>query len=269
MEVSENKAVWDGKYHWADDGNEWSAPWGGVAHQWYGSIWPRIMPFVPVGRVVEIACGKGRMTHFLKDFASQYIGIDLSVECVEACRSRFANCSHMGFEVNDGLSLDVIPDGFADFVFSFDSLVHADTQTMTSYIQQLPRILSRGGVAFLHHSNVGAYEPMVKRIKKVPKLYGGLIRLGVLQKSHYWRDPLVSAKGCYEVVQAAGLHCVSQELIRWRDARVYCDAFTVVAQRNSSWSKRPYQMWRNPDFAREAGNLLRIAKHYHVPDLSV
>jgi hypothetical protein len=72
MEVSENKAVWDGKYHWADGGDEWSAPWGGVAHQWYGSILPRIMPFVPANHIVEIACGKGRMTQFLKDYACEY-----------------------------------------------------------------------------------------------------------------------------------------------------------------------------------------------------
>ena len=262
MELHENKMVWDGKYHWADAGDEWSAPWGGVAVHWHGSILPRILPFLPAGHIVEIACGKGRITQYLKDYARQYIGIDLSVECIDACRSRFADSAHTRFEVNDGVSLETVPDGYADFIFSFDSLVHVDPATLRSYIQQLSRVLSDEGVAFLHHSNVGAYASMIKRIRSVPKLYGGLIRLGLLQKSYYWRDPDVSAADIAAGIREAGLHCVSQELVRWRDANVYCDAFTVIARQGSSWSKGPVRMWRNARFAKEAANLRRITAHY-------
>jgi len=262
MELNENKAVWDGKYHWADGGDEWSAPWGGVAVHWHGSILPRILPFLPADHMVEIACGKGRITQYLKGYAREYIGIDLSEECIDACRSRFDDEPNARFEVNDGLSLETVPDGFADFVFSFDSLVHVDPATMRTYIQQLPRVLSEEGVAFLHHSNVGAYAQMIKRIQRVPKLYGGLIRLGMLSKSYYWRDPNASAMGIAEFVRDAGLHCVSQELVRWRDANVYCDAFTVIARPGSSWSKTPARIWRNANFAKEADTLHQITRHY-------
>ncbi|HMO50410.1 MAG TPA: class I SAM-dependent methyltransferase [Kiritimatiellia bacterium] len=262
MQVDENKAVWDGKYHWADQGDEWSEPWGGVANHWYGSILPRILPFVPVQRMVEIACGQGRITQFLKELTREYIGIDLSEQCIETCRSRFRDNAHMTFAVNDGKSLEAVPDGYADLVFSFDSLVHVDPETMSAYVHQLPRVLSDEGVAILHHSNVGAYDELIKKIRRVPKLYGGFIRLGLLEKSYYWRDPLASARSVAEAADAAGLHCVAQELVRWRESRIYCDAFTVIARKNSRWAKSATRIWRNPDFSREAANLARIASHY-------
>ena len=45
-----------------------------------------------------------------------------------------------------------------DLVFSFESLVHAGRDALEGYIPDIVARLAPGGVAFLHHSNLGAYD---------------------------------------------------------------------------------------------------------------
>ena len=67
VSVNYNKKWWGQDYDWSEAGDEWSRPWGGPEAQWYGSLYPRIHRFLPTGQVLEIACGHGRWTQFLKD----------------------------------------------------------------------------------------------------------------------------------------------------------------------------------------------------------
>ena len=140
--------------------------------QWYGTILPRIKSHVPTNRILEIGCGYGRWTQYLKDLCKNLIVIDLSEECIKASKQRFAECSHIEYHVNEGKSLDMIPNFSVDFVFSFDSLVHADEAVMKAYICQLHRIINNDGVAFIHHSNLGEYRTLYSRIRSIPKLEG-------------------------------------------------------------------------------------------------
>jgi hypothetical protein len=76
--IQENKRRWDGQYDWAMAGDEWSSQWGGPFMQWYGSIYPRVKAHLPTGRILEIACGFGRWTAFLKDLCEELVVLDLS-----------------------------------------------------------------------------------------------------------------------------------------------------------------------------------------------
>ncbi len=146
--IEENKSYFDNNYNWTNRGDEWSAAWGGPSMQWYGTILPRIKSYIPTNRILEIACGYGRWTQFLKDGCKTLVVIDISGECIRACKQRFSECSHIEYHVNDGKTLDMISDSSVDFLFSFDSLVHAGESVMKAYICQLQRILSNTGVAF-------------------------------------------------------------------------------------------------------------------------
>src|SRR4051812_46704386 len=153
-EVDKNLAVWSDAWDWGDRGDEWSTWWGGTPALWYGALLPRIHAFVPAGTVLEIAPGFGRWTQYLKDLAGHLILVDLADKCIEHCRTRFADAKNMEFHVNDGRSLPMVADGSVDFVFSWDSLVHADMDIIGDYVSELSRVLTPNGVAFLHHSNV-------------------------------------------------------------------------------------------------------------------
>ncbi len=148
-----NTTLWDQTYDWSLEGEEWSSWWGGSEAQWFGSIYPRIHRQLPASRILEIAPGHGRWTSYLLHYCESYVGIDLSGQAVDACKKRFASHPSAEFHRNDGLSLDAANDGEFDFIFSFDSLVHAEIEVLELYVPQLLRKLSSRGVAFIHHSN--------------------------------------------------------------------------------------------------------------------
>lgn len=229
--------------------------------QWYGAILPRIHRFVPTGSILEIACGYGRWTHFLKDLCRTLSVIDLSEECISACRERFSGCSHIGYHLNDGKSLDMVDDASIDFVFSFDSLVHADQSVLEAYIAQFSRILKPGGAAFIHHSNLGEYHSKFERIRQVPCLETLLTRLGFLDQNYHLRDVGVSAGLVEDLASRYGLSCLSQEIVHWGTKRYQIDCFSVLSLGDAP-SDSKSRVFRNPHFMQEAENLSRLARLY-------
>jgi SAM-dependent methyltransferase len=156
-DVNWNRESWDGRFDWANRGEEWSVAWGGSEPQWFGSLYPRLHRALPAKNILELAPGMGRWTRFLLPQCQRYLGIDLSLECVQGCQKIFADAGHARFLQNDGYSLDEAEDGGFDLIFSFDSLVHAEFDVFKTYVPQIVRKLSKDGVAFIHHSNMGAF----------------------------------------------------------------------------------------------------------------
>jgi ubiquinone/menaquinone biosynthesis C-methylase UbiE len=259
--IEDNVSSWDGGYNWKNRGDEWSSPWGGPFMQWYGSIYPRIKRHLPADSILEIACGYGRWTQYLKDMCEHLTAIDLSEECIRSCKLRFAKDSQIEYHVNDGKSLGMIPDDSINFVFSFDSLVHANETVIDAYLSQFARILKKDGVCFIHHSNLGEYHTLLSRFRRVPKLEGILARAGVLEKSLGWRDPKVDAKKVASFAERHGLRCVSQELVPWNTKRLYIDCMSTIVRKDSpiAWKNR---VLRNATFMQEANNLLRLSSLY-------
>ncbi len=258
--IQQNKQVWDGSYNWEDKGNEWSASWGGPEMQWHASLMPRLYPFLPAGTVLEIAPGYGRWTQFLKNHCERLHLVDLSRECISACQARFRGEAHLSYHVNDGLSLAMIEDDSIDLAFSFDSLVHAELEVLTAYLQQLRRKLRRDGVAFLHHSNVGALDPYLDAIKDLSKQQ--LEALGVERPLDHWRAHSVDAASFALAARQAGLQCINQEQINWIDTSFTIDCISIVTPPGSRWA-RPNRITRNPRFMEEAAHIARIASAYN------
>ena len=75
-----------------------------------------------------------------------------------ACQRRFVAANHAQFITNDGRSLETAKDQAFDLIFSFDLLVHAEYDILAAYIPQIVHKLSSVGVAFIHHSNLLAYN---------------------------------------------------------------------------------------------------------------
>lgn len=260
--VRDNERVWNDEYSWSHGGAEWSAPWRGPMTQWYGCILPRIAAFVPAKTILEIGPGFGRWTHYLAGLCQHLVLVDLSKRCIEHCRRRFA--SHMGisYHVNDGKSLRMIEDGSIDFAFSFDSLVHAEVDVTDAYLRELSAKLTDNGVAFLHHSNLGAYRRYFDLQRRVRTLRS-LARRGLIDW-HHSRGRTVTAERFHEQANRAGLRCIGQELITWVQTRRLIDAISVVT-RPGSVHDRPTQVWRNRGFMHEAKYLSRLSVLYGHP----
>lgn len=219
--------------------------------QWHTTIYPRIRCFLPAGTIVEIAPGRGRWTRFLLDHCERYIGIDLSRECITFCRERFGHIAHAEFHVNDGRSLAMVPPGEADFVFSFDSLVHAEPDVISDYVAELAEKLAPQGVAFLHHSNLGAHRKLSvnnrytqKLLNYLPGDRSALARF--IQLDRGWRTRTMTAARFADMCGASGLHCVGQEIVNW-DGPELIDCMSALARPGSKWD-RPNVVVENPRF---------------------
>jgi ubiquinone/menaquinone biosynthesis C-methylase UbiE len=145
--IFENRQQWDGPYDWSQEGDEWSEYWGTAHAQWIGCLLPRVSPLLK-GRILEIAPGHGRWTQFLLAHCTSLIGIDLAPSCIERCNKRFGQYPKLEFKVNDGLTFPMIEDRSIDFAFSFDSLVHAESDVMSSMRVSLRVCSRRAGSRF-------------------------------------------------------------------------------------------------------------------------
>jgi len=247
--VDENLKTWNETYRWIEQGDEWSRSWGGPSAQWFGTILPRLRTFVPTGTILEIAPGFGRWTQFLARLCDELVVVDLSTKCIEACRRRFAaDFPNIAYHVNDGRSLAMVPDDSVDLVFSFDSLVHVESEVLDAYLEQIATKLKPDGVAFLHHSNLGEYVD--ESTGRIPESMG---RAGS-------RDASVSGTRVIETGARASLCCLSQELVPWGGVELI-DAITVFARPGSRWGDQTVPM-RNPEFAAEVRYVRKLGQLY-------
>lgn len=254
--LADNRAMWGDWYAWGDGGEEWSAAWGGSEAQWTGTILPRIERFLPAARALEIAPGFGRWTHYLREHCGRLVVVDLSEACVGACRERFAGDERVECHVNDGRSLAMVQDASIDFVFTFDSLVHAEADVLEAYVHELARVLARTGTAFVHHSNAGEYRRHFERRRRLPRrLHGRLVASGRLDRLHR-RALDVSAGDIRRYCVEAGLRCVEQELVNWGGTRLI-DCFSTIVR--ATPSERPTRVVRNAGFMAEADEVRRRA----------
>lgn len=239
-----NASLWGTDYSWPGAGDEWSAPWGGSEPQWFGSLYPRLHRLLPAASILEIAPGHGRWTKFLLPACENYLGIDLNQSCADVCTTRFNQVPYARFESNDGMTLDAAEDGGYDFIFSFDSLVHAEIDVFHSYVPEILKKLKPNGTAFIHHSNHAA----------------GHLPQG--QHDHS-RASSVSAEAVAEIISASGGSVIVQEVITWIDAHLL-DCLTLFG-RGDSGRQAPAVQISNPHFGDEAG----LIANYQAPYSSI
>lgn len=128
--------------------------------QWERTIWP-IIKDEDFTSTLELACGHGRNTEFLRRYAKSIDLVDVNQTCVDACEKRFGaekdGCVFR-YHVTTGNSLPV-PSGSMSFVYTWDAMVHFDKLVVQDYVHDVFRALKPGGSAFLHHSNYGTVAP--------------------------------------------------------------------------------------------------------------
>ena len=261
--IKDNKIFWENPQYWEkiDDGDYWSRQWGSPSSQWVRTIFPRIHKYLPTGRILEIAPGFGRWTQYLKELCRELAVVDLSEICIERCRERFSSSKHIEYHVNDGKTLDMIPDKSIDFVFSFDSLVHADDGVIESYLTQLASKLKPNGVGWFHHSNLGEYKLFFPRNK--------VLRFGIsfglsnfLGFDRGGRDWTMTAKKFEQFTEKAGLQTISQEKINWLNRPYFLiDCISVFTPRNSQFA-RPNSILSNGHFMDEVNSARNLCVLY-------
>ena len=256
--VDDNEAVWTAGWDWSQQGDEWSSWWGGTDAMWFGALLPRIHQFVPAPTILEIAPGYGRWTQYLKELCERLVVVDMAENCIEHCKRRFAGTDTIEYHVNDGRSLDAVADDSVDFVFSFDSLVHADADVVEGYLGQLARKLKPNGVGFIHHSNLGAYRIAREVARRVPRrVLVPLTQRGVLIDLSAWRSETMTADRFATQCERVGLVCFAQESICWERGFYLLDTLSMFTPKGSQLA-RERRVVRNPMFRAEARRMANL-----------
>jgi SAM-dependent methyltransferase len=187
-----------------------------------------------------------------------FIGVDLNANCIDTCTRRFAASARMHFYRNDGKSLDMVPNNSIDFIFSLDSLVHAEADVIGAYLAQFNRILRPEGVAFIHHSNYGAFAvgSTVMALGRVRGLRHLLwrFRLGGIQPNYHWRAESMSAVRFRSLCTQHGTRCVEQEMVNW-GADFLNDCFSTVVRGDSLDWPQETRIIENFRFMEEAARI--------------
>jgi SAM-dependent methyltransferase len=264
--IEENLRSWNVDFDWSHE--DWAKSWGSAADMWYGFVYPRIWRFLPAPTILEIAPGFGRWTEFLLDHCDTLIGIDIADKCIDACRQRFADRPGAIFETNDGHSLPMVADSSVDFAFSLDSLVHVEADPLKGYLTELARVLKPDGVAFLHHSNYGAYFTHALPLQGAFNYLPWAVRLrlnqiGIPLGNPGWRAQSVSAARFNELCEKAGMRCLGQELVNWAGGVLLEDSISVVTRPGSRWD-RPNRVVKNRRFGLAARPIRRSALVYDL-----
>jgi ubiquinone/menaquinone biosynthesis C-methylase UbiE len=102
---------------------------------------------------LDFAAGHGRNSKHLLPLADRLTIVDINPECIAACQQRFGQDARVTYIVNDGVSLNGVEDDSISLLYSFDSMVHFDSDVIRAYLPEFFRVLKPGGRAFIHHSN--------------------------------------------------------------------------------------------------------------------
>ena len=149
-------------------------------------------------------------------------------------------------------------------MFTFDSLVHVEADVISSYLREFGRILTPNGVAFIHHSNVGAYrrsawwrDLLAKGMEPLP-LPEGVMGLAEMANWHNFRGRSMTAQRLAAMAEEFDLVCPGQEIVGWAGL-LLTDCISIVTRKGSSWD-RPPTLSRNRYF-RIAARSSRAAAH--------
>jgi ubiquinone/menaquinone biosynthesis C-methylase UbiE len=163
---------------------------------------------------VDLAAGHGRNTRKLLEQpgCERVYCIDINEENAAFCRERFADDPRVVVVRNDGCTIPQVADESVTCFYSFDALVHVDSDVMRSYLGEIRRVLDPDGLGFIHHSNLTAFPGRSPYHNQLNPASRNFMSLELF--THY------AAK--------EGLRVLRQEAIDWLNDGSYTDGFSLV-----------------------------------------
>ena len=100
---------------------------------------------VPVGEVLEVGCGTGRVTEHLHRLGLDVAGMDLSPNMIEVARREYP---HLRFDVGSMEALDA-GDGALAGIVAWYSIIHTPPERLPAVFAELNRALEADGLLLL------------------------------------------------------------------------------------------------------------------------
>jgi len=147
--------------------------------------------------ILELACGWGRHAEQCIPLCERIVVMDIFEDNLARTTARLAvHKEKVTAILGDGCTFRPVPDESLTAIFCYDAMVHFSPDIVQSYLRDARRVLQRGGMMLLHHSN---YEATVEQ--------------------HYGLNPHARNHMTYDMFAAycddAGLHIRESVAIPW------------------------------------------------------
>jgi 2-polyprenyl-3-methyl-5-hydroxy-6-metoxy-1,4-benzoquinol methylase len=109
--------------------------------------------------VLELGCGGGKFSQRMAPRVRSLVCTDISPAMIDHTRTNLAGRgigANVTYQVLNGIDFTGVPSGSADFIFSYDVLLHVQPQNVFSYLLDARRVLRDGGVFMLHQINIAS-----------------------------------------------------------------------------------------------------------------
>lgn len=107
----------------------------------------------PQSTVLELGTLNGKWTRYLLN-AKHVICVDINTEFPKWISERYSKyLAKISFYITQGNELAGIAENSVDFVFSIDTLVRVEKESIQAYLYEIKRVLQPKGIAILHLPN--------------------------------------------------------------------------------------------------------------------
>lgn len=103
--------------------------------------------------VLDLGCGIGRLEKPLAPYCKEIHGVDVSDRMIAFARKRLRGIQNVHFCRNNGHDLLIFHSEMFDFAFSLLVIQHLDKLDAYLYLEELYRVLKKGGMAYLEFPN--------------------------------------------------------------------------------------------------------------------
>ncbi|WP_107669025.1 class I SAM-dependent methyltransferase [Cyanothece sp. BG0011] len=115
---------------------------------------------LPTMRMLDLGVGGGRTTKHFFPLVKEYIGVDYSVDMIEASKERLSQSyPSLKLRVGDARNLSQFEDNSCDFIlFSFNGLDYISHEDRLKALQEISRVGKSGGYFFFSSHHLHAIE---------------------------------------------------------------------------------------------------------------
>ncbi|MFW5945651.1 MAG: class I SAM-dependent DNA methyltransferase [Candidatus Natronoplasma sp.] len=148
----------------------------------------RTLRFIPPDpRIIDLGCGDGRDTDYLRRKGADVVGIDLSKEMIKLARKKYPECGFLCSDMRD----TVFPDDTFHGAWASTSLTNIPKSELSSVENEIYRILEKGSI-FCFSFKVGEGEGFEESIVEGFETY----------QSYYTMDELKNELNLFQVIDS-------------------------------------------------------------------